>query len=164
MLNPELPYFFVFFLMCLLDPFFWLLCSFLVPQLCSCSPSQTPCDETFLLLLPVTGDQVVSTHPQVKAARCVCLVEILQQQSPLIQAKDTHNTIKNINVLKHCENNGLSIRRAVSVFQEKPLVMIWTGQTPSIWSFQSDEEARKHGWQVTAICNFSASNFHLPTS
>lgn len=51
--------------------FFWLLCSFLVSQLFSCSPSQPPCYEIFLLLLPVTGDQVVATNPQMKAERCV---------------------------------------------------------------------------------------------
>lgn len=120
--------------------FFWLLCSFLVPQLSSWSPSQPSHYEIFFLLLPVTGDQIISTHPQMKAARCVCLVEILQQQSPPIQAKDTHNPVKSINVLKHCESKGFSIRRAVSVFQEKLLLIFWTGRNPIIWSFQSDDD------------------------
>lgn len=54
-----------------------------------------------------------------KAARCVSMMEILQQRSPPIQAKDTHNPIKNISVLKYCENSGFSIRRAGVTFSRK---------------------------------------------
>lgn len=130
--------------------FFWLLCSFLVPQLSFCSPSKFQIfqifnskSQIFFLLLPVAGDQVVSTLSQVKAERCVSLVEILQQQSPPAQAKHTHSPTKGIIVLKHCENNGFSIRRAVSVFPEKPLLIFWTGQNSSIWFFQSDEDLKE---------------------
>lgn len=68
----------------------------------------------------------------------MCLVK-----SPPIQAKDTHNPINSIDVLKYWENNGFFIRRTVSVFQEKPLLIFWTGQNPSIWSFQFDEDLKE---------------------
>lgn len=47
-------------------PFILAALFFLAPQLSSCSPSQPPCYEIPFLLLTVTRDQAVSTHPQVE--------------------------------------------------------------------------------------------------
>lgn len=64
MLEPGNSLFFFFLLDVFVGLFFWLLSSFLAPQLSSSSPS--PCYEISFDLLPVTRDQAVSTHPQVE--------------------------------------------------------------------------------------------------
>lgn len=60
-----------------------------------------------------------------KAARCISRMETLQQWSPSVQVKDTHNAIKNITVLKYCENSTFSIRRAGVIFSRRVTTVLF---------------------------------------
>lgn len=118
----------------------------------------------------------LSPHiPKWKAARYVCLMEILKVWSPPIQAKDTHNPIKGISVLKHCENNGFStsfLRKATTYLLDRTksqylVFSVWWGLKRT---GKDSKHQSTHGkWQLYVISlplisafPFPSTNFSIP--